>query len=151
MLGALVDALAEKPSTPDLGLSLELLSRDSRGLIVRAVLENRGGEPSELSLLDNNFVELSASSGVFASVVAGGFHRYELRRQGEQEITMQTLRAANQVRLYQPLLEGGDRLESGPIRLRFSGPTPSIEIRASFLLPDGREAKPGPIAWTPPQ
>jgi hypothetical protein len=151
MLGALVGALAEKPTTPDLGLSLELLARDSRGLIVRAVLENRGGEPSELSLLDNNYVELSASSGVFASVSAGGFHRYELRRQGEQTITMQTLRAANQVRLYQPLLEGGDRLESGPIRLRFSGPTPAIEIRASFLLPDGREAKSGPIAWTPPQ
>jgi len=151
MLGALVDGLQEAPSAPDLGLSLELLSRDSQGVRVRAVLENRGGEPSELSLLDNNYVELSTSTGVFASVEAGSFHRYELRRKGESEVTMQTLRAPNQVRLYQPLLEGGDRLESGPIWLRFSGPQPAIELRASFLLADGREAKPGPIAWTPPQ
>jgi hypothetical protein len=151
MLGALVDGLAEEPSTPDLGLSLELLSRDSRGARVRVVLENRGGEPSELSLLDNNYVELTASAGVFASVEAGAFHRYELRRKGESEITMMTLRAPDQVRLYQPLLEGGDRLESGPIWLRFGGPQPAIELRASFLLADGREAKPGPVAWTPPQ
>jgi hypothetical protein len=151
LLGALADALADTPSSPDLGLSIELLSRDRQGLRLRAVLENRSGEPSELSLLDNNYLELTASTGVFAAVEAGAFHRYELRRKGESEITMQTLRAPNQVRLYQPLLEGGDRLESGPIWLRFSGPPPAVELRASFLLPDGREAKPGPIAWTPPQ
>lgn len=150
-LGALTDALSEKPLTADLGLSLELLARDRQGLIVRAVLENRGGEPSELSLLDNNFVELAASSGVFASVQAGDFHRYELRRQGESVITMQALRAPNQIRLYQPLLEGGDRLQSGPIRLRFSGVVPVITARASFLLSDGSETRPGPIEWTPPK
>jgi hypothetical protein len=151
-LGALVDALASEPITPDLGLSLELLRQDRRGLTVRATLDNRGGEPSELSLLDNNYLELSTSTGVFADVEAGDFHRYELRRQGEAEVTMQVLRAPNQVRLFQPLLEGGDRLSSGPIRLSFSGKVlPVIQLRASFLLSDGREVTPGPIEWMPPR
>ncbi len=150
-LGALVDALASEPITPDLGLSLELLQQDRRGLTVRATLDNRGGEPSELSLLDNNFLELSTSNGTFGDVEAGDFHRYELRRQGEAEITMQAVRTPNQVRLFQPLLEGGDRLSSGPIRLRYSGAAPVIQLRASFLLSDGREVTPGPIEWMPPR
>lgn len=151
LLGALVDGLGHEPSSPQLDLTLETVSQDSRGATVRARLENRGGEPTELSLLDNNYVEISLTRGVFEAVEAGGFHRYEFHRRGEDEVTMQTLRAPDQVRLYQPLLEGGDRLESGPIRLRFNGPPAPIELRSRFLLSDGREVESGPIVWTPPR
>ena len=147
---SLAAARAAGRAAPDIHLALDLLERTPRRLLLRVRLENRSGEASDLALIEHNYVELNAAGGRFGRAEAGTFQRYQLRQQGVEELSFRAVRAADQLRLHLPVLEGRDTAASGPIELRLTGGTPRVVVGARFLLPDGREAEAAPAAWSPP-
>lgn len=146
-LGSLEEALSPEPAQPRLDLSLDRVHRDARVWHVRVRLENRGAEPTDLAFFDSNYVELRIHGGRIAGVQPGSFRRYELLHDGREKGTMKALREADTVRLFAPLVEGGDRLESGDIELVLRDESPLLTLSASFLLPEGRLLETEAIDW----
>jgi len=146
-LGSLEEALSPEPAQPRLDLSLERIGRDARVWTVRVRLENRGAEPTDLAFFDSNFVELRVRGGRIAEVLPGDFRRYELLHDGREKGTMRALREADTVRLFAPLVEGGDLLESGAIEVVLRDENPTLTLSASFLLPEGRLLETDAIDW----
>lgn len=143
----LEDVLSPSPARPALAIGLEVLARSERRWTVRLRLENQSSENTEISFLDNNYAELSVADATIGEVDPGEFQRFELYF-GEETHTMRALRNADRVRLYLPLLEGGQEAVSGAINLRpTSGATPHVATRALFLLPDGRQLELAPQGW----
>lgn len=146
-LGSLEEALSPEPAQPRLETSVERVRRDERTWTVRVRLANRGAEPTDLAFFDSNFVELRVRGGRIAEVAPGAFRRYELLHDGREKGTMQALRDADTVRLFAPLVEGGDQLESGDIQIVLRAENPTLTERASFLLPEGRLLETEAIEW----
>jgi len=146
-LGSLEEALSPEPAQPRLETSVERVGRDERSWTVRVRLTNRGAEPTDLAFFDSNFVELRVRGGRIAEVAPGDFRRYELLRDGREKGTMQALREADTVRLFAPLVEGGDQLQSGDIEIVLRDGNPTLIERASFLLPEGRLLETEAIEW----
>jgi hypothetical protein len=147
---SLLAARAPGRAAPELEIALELIERTPRRLWLRVRLENRSGESTDLALLNHNYVELNATGALFGRADAGTFQRYQLRRRGVEELTFRTARAADQLRLHLPVLEGRDSAVSGPLELRLTGGEPRLEVASRFLLPGGREVGTPPTPWRPP-
>lgn len=147
--GNLADAAAPSPPAVDLLLTTQTLSRSADRVLFKVVLENRNDERSDVSTFDNNFVELGAEGGLFGDVEPGGFQRFELLRQGSDRVDMEALRNPQRVRLFLPLVEGKERIESGPIELRVQGRDPRVVFEAHFIMSDGRAVNVQPVTWTP--
>jgi hypothetical protein len=145
----LVDALAQAPPTPELALSVEPIESNSQHWLFRVVLENKRAEASDLAMLDNNFVELSAAGGFLGNIDAGSFHRFDLMRHGSDAVDIAAIRAPERARLYLPVLAGRSRTTSGPIELRLRERNAQVTITASFLLPDGRTITAPSLVWSP--
>lgn len=143
----LVVVLSPESSAMELNLALGRTVASREVWIVTARLENRSAESSDLALFDNNYVQLDIEGAIAIDAEPGGFRRVELLRDGERG-SMQALRAANQVRLFLPFVEGGQVAESGPITLRLREPNPRLRISASFLLAEGRLFATDPIDWS---
>jgi hypothetical protein len=139
--------LGPASSEPELALAVERSLATKDRWVLRVRLENRSEESSDLSFFDNNYVQLEVTGAVITDAEPGEFRRLDLFRDGERG-TMQALRAANQVRLYLPLLEGGQRAASGPIELAIREAEPEALVSASFLLPSGRLLNTDPIDWS---
>lgn len=147
--GNLADAMLPRPPAVDLLLTTQMIRRASDRLVFKLVLENRNDERSDVSIYDNNYVELDAEGGLFGEVEPGGFHRFEFLRHGSDTMDIQALRNPERVRLFLPLIEGRERVETGPIELRLKGREARIVFEARFVMSDGRAVRLQPMTWTP--
>jgi hypothetical protein len=143
----LATVLGPGSSEPSLALALERTAESAKRWRLRARLENRNGEESDLAFFDSNYLEVAVDGAVIFDADPGDFRRVDLFHDGERG-TMQALRAANQARFYLPLLEGHEVARTGDIELRFEGAAPRVRVSASFLLPDGHVLDTEPIAWS---
>jgi hypothetical protein len=133
----LADALAPSPSQPQLELVVERDADAQRDWRLRLTLVNHNDEASDLAFFDANWVELSVQGARIADVHHGQFARFELYHEGERA-TMRALREADTVRFWAPIIEGRQRMMSGPIQLVRTGKTPpAIRTTGRFILTDG--------------
>ena len=142
----LLNALAKTPATPDLELGTHLQRSTGQGWLVRFSITNRNGEITELSLLDNNFLEVHCLNGTFGRATPGDFYRYDLFKTSGEEEAERTFRSPDIIRLHVPILGGEQRVDSGDIAVRVRG-EPKFVLKGSFLLPDGRTHEVGPVSW----
>jgi len=143
----LIDVLSPSAAQPALELALEVLERSERRWMVRLTLRNPSSENTEIAFLESNFAELRTAGAIIGEVDPGQFQRVEVLF-GEERNTMRAMRQADRVRLYLPLLEGGQEAASGPIELRLAGRTaPQLTTSAAFLMPDGRRLELAPQSW----
>ncbi len=133
----IADALSPDPSHPGLEIVVERTSARGRTWKLQLSLVDHNDEDTDVSYLDANFVDLSVEGARIADVTAGDFARFELSRQGERG-TMQALRQADQVRLFAPIVEGRQRLATGPIELELSGKQAVVRTSGKFLMTDGQ-------------
>ncbi|MEM1206500.1 MAG: glycoside hydrolase family 18 protein [Acidobacteriota bacterium] len=137
---SLLNALAAESAQPDLTFEVSVQRRTGRGWLVRFGIQNQNREFTELALLDNNYIQVTAANdGVFSTndVDTGEFYRYDLYRPGPGGEPERTFRRPSILRLYVPLLEGQQRVASDDIEVVVRG-EPVFDIQAKFLLTDGR-------------
>lgn len=145
-LDNLFNALDSEPAAPDLKLEATVQRRTGRGWIFRFAITNLNGEITELSLIDNNFLQVTTAEGSFHERLRiGDFFRYDLGQLTDKGFE-RNIRNAKAVRLHAPILEGQQRIQSGDVELYDKG-EPELELLASFLLPDGRTLELGPYTW----
>jgi hypothetical protein len=146
----LLSALAGEGALPAPRVEIETLSRQGRRWVVKVILENRTSEPSDLSTLDHNYVELRLAGASLGEVAAGDFLRWGAwAPRGDGEL-VRVLRGATVLRLFAPVLPAGGRLESGAVELRLTGSgEPRLVVEARFLAHYGREVGFGPEPWPP--
>jgi hypothetical protein len=143
----LATVLGPGSAEPELALALERTGTATDRWRLRARLENRSGEESDLAFFDSNYLEVAVEGAVVFDAEPGDFRRVDLFHDGERG-TMRALRAANQARFYLPLLEGKKVARTGEIEIRFKEGEPRVSLRASFLLPDGHTLDTEPLAWS---
>lgn len=133
---SLAGAALGSAAVPELTAELEAVGGPSR---FRVALSNSGAQTTEVSFLDHNYVELRALGGAaFRNVNPGEFLRFELESDGRRVVSMEQLRNADTLKLYVPLLEPGQRVESGTIGLAgVRGGGPVVEVAGRFVLPSG--------------
>lgn len=132
---SLAGAALGSSTVPDLVVELQPRGGSAR---FQVVLRNRGAQPTEVSSLEHNYVELRALGGAaFRNVNPGEFRRFELESEGRKVANMQALRNADTLKLYVPVLEAGQRVESGVIALAGTGGDPVMEVTGRFILPSG--------------
>ncbi len=132
-------AQARSAEAPPIGLKVyrEALGGTAARPRFRVVVENPGDDRTDILFLGNNFVEVEVSGGSIAKVEPGAFRRYELLRRSEEGELVRDFREARLLRLFTPMLDRRDRRESGAIEVMGKGGTPTISIRASFVVPGG--------------
>jgi|CXWL01.1.fsa_nt_gi hypothetical protein len=147
-LGAenLVAGLGKSRPTPDLAAEISVSGRSGKRWRLRLRLSNRNQETSDLSQLDNNWVELSVERGQWGDVEEGGFARVETMRVTPEGTLEPTFRSPRVLRLYHPMVAGGETVESGDLELLAEG-QPRVQIAGRFLLPDGELFDLPPTAW----
>lgn len=134
---ALAAVEADRSAKPVLAVQVEPVGdRRSR---FRVKLVNEGAHATDLASLETNYVELRThGGGTFGSVDAGDFQRYQLEHQGERVAHMRALRSADGVKLFAPLVEPGDVVESGVLVLRNPpGRGPVVDVSGVFVAPSG--------------
>ncbi len=141
----ILNAIAAEPPTPDLEFDVEVARRTRRGLMFRFLISNLNGETTEFSLLDNNYIQVTADEDAFGDIEIGDFYRYDLMRAKADGTFDRTYRKANVVRLHIPVLEGQRKVSSGDVEIR--GRSPVFRVEAKFMTPDGRTLDFGPYTW----
>ena len=147
-LPSLEAALSLEPAEPKLELEARRTGRVAGAWWIRVRLINRAAEPTDLAFFDSNFVELRVAGGRIGEVEPGTFYRYELLHDGREKGTMRALRDADTARLFAPLVEGNEVVESGEIEIVLRGEVTSLTLSASFLLPEGRLLEIAPVEWS---
>lgn len=142
----ILNALDPKPVAPDLRFEVQISRRTRRGARFRFLIENRNGEPTEFSLLDNNFLQITAEPDAFGAVDLGDFYRYDLLRMQDDGTYDRMFRGANVVRLHLPILEGQQRVSSGDVEIHRRSPV--LRLDARFMMPDGHTVEFGPFTWS---
>jgi len=143
----LADALAPAPSTPALDLLVERIAAGRDQWQLRLTLTDANDESTDLGFYDANYVELGVEHARIADVEPGDFSRFELYSHGEGG-TMRALREADTLRLFAPIVEGRQRLASGPIVLLLTGPEAVVRTSGRFLRTDGELSILEPREWT---
>jgi hypothetical protein len=143
----LADALAPAPSLPALDLLVERTAAGRDQWQLRLTLTDTNDESTDLGFFDANYVDLSVEHARIADVSPGDFSRFELSAGGERA-TMRALREADTVRLFAPIVEGRQRLVTGPIVLQLTGREAVVRTSGRFLRTDGEYAVLEPREWT---
>jgi hypothetical protein len=145
----LADALAPDPSRPQLDLLVERSAADRQTWTVRLSLVNGNDEGTDLGFFDSNYVDLSVEGASVFEVDPGGFARFEQSYQGRKDV-MAALRSADRVRFFAPVVEGRERLTSGPIVLRLAEQRKDAVVRTGgrFLLTAGEYLDLEEREWT---
>ncbi len=143
----LLVGLDPAPQTPSFRLEANLQRGTGRGWLFRATVHNESSEVTELSTIDRNWLEVATDRGTVGRVQVGDFYRFVLYRRERDGTLAQTFRRADTVRLFLPLLEGGQSLTTGDIEVLSPGREPALTLRAGFLLTDGRTVEVGPVTW----
>lgn len=154
-LDDVVTALGNAPSAPKLTPRIVVKSRRSDTWVLEVVLANESRQGTDLASMDSNFLQLRVSGGYIGRVVPGDFLRYRFWLK-DQEVRPGILgwREPDEVRLYTPLVDGGDTLHA-EIEVRTRSSVAALSLGGSFLLPEGRilELDPwhGPLQQIPPR
>ncbi len=143
----LFNALDSDPASPALEFGVSLQRRTGRGWLMRFSITNTNGEITELSLIDSNYIQITALNGEFsARVKPGDFYRWELYRVRPGEAPVRNIRRPNMLRFHLPIMEGRQQVASHDVEIKVKG-SPELEISGQFLLPDGRTLTLGPKLW----
>lgn len=137
------------PLTPALEAGAEVVDQSGTTWHLRFRLTNPDSLPTGVAAVDHNYLEVRLDGGAFGRVELGEFQRMELGRSDRERFDMGTIRNADILRLYYPLLEPGWTAVSGPVELRLRRPDPTVSLGASFLLPDGESVQLDPAPWDP--
>lgn len=138
-------AQADARVAPELELEVKVSRRGGRSTRLRFVLTNANGESTEYALLGANYLQIKADPNTLGRVNLGDFYRYEVLRLEPDGEVERVFRNSNAVRLYVPVIEGHQRVESGDVVIHRRSPT--LELEASFLMPDGHSVVVGPYTW----
>lgn len=140
-------ALDPETASPKPQVEVELLEASARVWKVRVRLRNLSDEPSDLSLIDYNYVRLRLDGALVGDVDPGGFYRYSIAFGGTEFGTGRAMRQPDLLVLYQPLLEARASYETGPIELRLKRAVPRILTSGEFLAADGRTVLAPVLEW----
>ncbi len=136
---------------PDLKLEVEVIHRGGSRWALNLSLRNESSEPTELSVLDANWVQIQLEDALVNWVRPGHFPRYQTFQTGSDGELYLTLRHADTVRLYVPMVQGRDELMAGPIEVRgWRDGEPKILMGGAFLTPFGGSLELAPERWAPP-
>lgn len=137
-LDDVVTAFGNGPVAPKLTPRVVVKSRRSDTWVLEVVLENEGRRDTDLAATDWNFLQVRVAGAYIGRVVPGSFSRYRLWLK-EQEVRagVGAWREPDEVRLYTPLVEGGDMLRA-EIEVRTRSSAPTLTLGGSFVLPEGR-------------
>jgi hypothetical protein len=144
----LIHAAGSERPAPRPRITVTTLSKARNRVVVRVSLENDSREPSDLGLVEANFVELRATGGTFGNVTPGGFLRYDTLAEDARGQLRRSLREATVLQLYAPLLGPAARLDSGPIEVRAPRELADLQARATFLVPYGDGVELPLRSWT---
>lgn len=142
---ALLHGLARQEVPP--GVEVRILGgrRGGNRWVIEAVVRETAGEPTDLGVVDTNWVEVALPPGAhLGQVEPGNFYRYELLRRRADGSLERSLRRPEVVRFYAPFLPAHGELRSGPIQVVHRGDGLPTTVTASFLAPYGREVVVGP-------
>lgn len=157
----LAAATGTSPPVPELLPRLVVESFDEASVIaiVQVELRNRSRQSTDLAATDGNYLRVRAEGGYFGRVEPGDFSRYSLWRGGREVRPGLGWREPDEVRLYTPMVLGGERIGGARLELRGRRPRPTVTVGGRFFLPDGRElilqttggpvSRPGPVAGSP--
>lgn len=136
----LVDALTGVTTEPHLEISIPQRQTSGETVAFRVWLRNLSERSTDVAFYDQNYVEVTVEGGVVVDVAPGEFERYAFEQDGLPIRNMRALRSANGVKLFVPIVEGGDAVRSGTILVRGRpGRPPALIVGGRFLLPGGGE------------
>ncbi|MBZ0111101.1 MAG: hypothetical protein K8J08_01435 [Thermoanaerobaculia bacterium] len=135
---------------PDLDLDVDVVSRGGGRWALTLTLRNRNEEPTELSVLDANWVQVQLQGAFVNWVRPGHFPRYQTFKTGSDGKLYVTLRHADTFRLYVPMVKGADELVAGPVEIRgWSDGKPALLVGGAFITPYGGSLELPPKSWPP--
>ena len=136
----LAAALGEEPAAPELWPRLVVASIRGDAIELRLGLANRSRQSTDLAATDGNYLRVRTEGAHFVRVEPGEFTRYTLWRGGrEVRPGLAGWREPDEVRLYTPMVRGGERIGGAVLELRRREPRPSVWVSGRYFLPDGRE------------
>lgn len=141
----IVAAQAAERVAPRLGLEVKVTGRTRQSTRFRFVLTNSNGESTEYVLLGDNYLQVKTDPNILGRVNLGDFYRYDVLRLKPDGELERVIRNSNAVRLHVPVIEGHQRVESGDVVVHRRDPT--LELEASFMMPDGHAVVVGPYTW----
>lgn len=141
----IMGALGDEPVELAVSLDAQVQRRVRGGYLFRFLVTNENGEVSELSMVDNNFLQVQVVNGRFGDVKVGDFFRYGLFETKEDGSVEASFRRPDIIRLFVPVLSGRQVVASGDVMIRSS--SPEMILTGQFLLPDGRVVQAGPYTW----
>lgn len=140
--GELAAAFADRPASPALRARVVVKSQSANRAVLGVELTNASSQDTDLAVTDWNYVEVRVGDGYIRRVEVGEFTRYDNWR-GEEPARPGTpgWREPDAVRLYVPMVEGGERLTGGEVELLLPGnpgTRTAVRVGGRFLLSDGR-------------
>lgn len=151
-LGLAAIAAVNREVEPKLELDLEVVPAGQGRSRLRLRLANPGPLSSDVARLESNYLRLQvAGDGAIASADAGDFERYQLEHDGRRVRDMRSLRRADSVRFFLPLIEPGDEVETGTLVLRnVPRQGPVVRVGGRFSVPGGGEVVLPEQVWPAP-
>ncbi len=139
------DALAaifeKEPPEPTLAPALVVQSRRGSTVILDVAIENRSSLSTDLALADGNYLSVETEGAYVERVDPGEFNRYSLWREGREVRPGVGWREPDEVRLYTPMLIGGQSVGSARVTLHARSQPARVAVSGRFYLPDGRELR----------
>jgi len=133
------EALGSEPMERRLAVELKEIRRRGSTKQLQAVLRNPGTEATEIAFVDRNFLEVRVPSGRFGRIDPGDFQRYQLLRGSADGSERPSLRNANILRLFEPVLDAGGELRSGSLEVLGARGSEGVTWRLNYLLGNGTE------------
>jgi hypothetical protein len=131
--------LGGSPPSPDLSGRLVVKSSDDDRILLGFELRSANRQSTDIAATDGNYISLQVEGGFFDRVEPGEFSRYSLWRSGQEVRAGLGWREPDEVRLYTPMVEGGEVVRGGEVEVRPRSANPSVYLTGRFYLPDGRE------------
>ena len=152
---ALAAVFEEGEPEPALHPGLVVQSRSSSTVVLGVTIENRSSLSTDLALADGNYLSVEAGGAYVERVDPGQFNRYTLWRDGREVRPGVGWREPDEVRLYVPMLAGGETVGGARVTLRerTGSDSGTAFVSGRFYLLDGRELRleptGGPLAEIP--
>ncbi len=136
---AVAAVLGESPPAPDLRPRVVISSRGRDTTVLEVGLENRSSLSTDLALGDGNYLSVRTEGAIVGEVDPGQFARYSLWREGREVRPGIGWREPDEVRLYTPMVGGGERIGGARVELRLRSGESAAFLSGRFYLTDGRE------------
>ncbi len=122
-----------------LAVEVQEIRRRGSTVQLQAMLRNPGTEATEIAFVDRNFLEVRVPSGRFGRIDPGDFQRYQLLRRSADGSERPSLRNANILRLFEPVLDAGGEVRSGSLEVLGARGSEGVTWRLNYLLGNGTE------------